>query len=203
MGYETEKMADAKRRELQTLIAGALQGLDIENPEHLADEVVQHFADVTAPYWESTAQLMTVRSGGMGGGSTTKPGNVLLNIGKLIRAIATGTLTIVGAMTAPWTLLLGALVTWDALWSCLTLKISEDHACVIWTLWNGRDNENTIAKADVLGAVNRERSRFGKQPLSAQEVDRALDELVRMRCVQQSKNDANRWWLREWVNIKY
>lgn len=203
MGYETEK-ADAKRQELHALVVGALQGSGIEDLDHLTDEVVHQFADITAPYWEAPpSQLMTMRRGGMGGGATTKPGNIRLNIGKLVRAIATGTLTIVGVMAVPWTLVIGALVTWDALWSCLKLDMSEDHACVVWTLWNGRDDGDTIAKGDVLQAVNLERSRFGKQPLSPQEVDRVLDDLVRMRCVQQSKNDPNRWWLREWVSIKY
>jgi hypothetical protein len=120
-----------------------------------------------------------------------------------MRSIATGTLTIVGVMTAPWTLVIGALLTWDALWSCLELDITEDHACIIWTLWNNRDDRETIAKADVLDAVNRDRSKFGKLPLSTQETDRALADLVKMRCAQQSKKDPNRWWLREWVRIEY
>lgn len=203
MGYETDK-ADAKRREIHSLIAGSLQGLSIADADRVTDEAILQFADITAPYWEAPPlQLVTIQRGGMGGGSTTKPGNVLLNVGKLVRAIATGTLTIVGAMTAPWTLLIGALVTWDALWSSLKLDISEDHACVIYALWNGRDDGDTIAKSDVFGAVNRERSQYGKQPLSPQEAARALDDLLKMRCLQPSKNDPDRWWLREWVRIKY
>lgn len=203
MGYETEK-ADAKRQDIKVIFAESLRESGIEDADLLADRLMQGFADVTAPYRESERmQLMTFSPGGIGGGSTTKPGNVVLNLGKLARAIASGILTIAGATAAPWLLLIGALVTWDALWSCLNLKLTEDHASVVWALWKNRDDENTFPKAGVLDAVNRERASFGKQPLSAMEVNRALDDLARMGCIKQSASDPQRWWLREWVRIKY
>jgi hypothetical protein len=148
-------------------------------------------------------QFMTFGEGGVGGGSTTKPGNVVLNLGKLVRAIGSGILTIAGAAAAPWLLVIGALVTWDALWSCLNLKLTEDHASVVWALWENRDDNNTFPKSDALDAINRERAAFGKQSLSAMEVNRALDDLASMGCIKQSANDPQRWWLREWVRIKY
>ena len=61
-------------------------------------------------------------------GTSTKPGNVTLNMRKLAVAIASGALTITGAIATPWTLLLGALVTWDSLWSCLQLDLGEIEA---------------------------------------------------------------------------
>lgn len=203
MGYETEK-ADAKRQDLKVIIAESLRGAGIEDTDLLADRVVQRFADVTPPYSElEPVRLMVLGQGGVGGGSTTKPGNVVLNLGKLVRAVASGILTIAGAMTAPWLLVIGALVTWDALWSCLNLKLTEEHACVVWALWKNRGDDSTFPKSDVLDAVNRERTAFGKQPLSAMEVDRAFADLARMGCIKQSVNDPQRWWLREWVQIKY
>lgn len=203
MGYQHEK-AEAKRQELEAIIAGTLRGSEGSSTEQLAGQVVREFASLTAPYWESPPmRLMTLQPGGLGGGSTTKPGNVTLNLRKLVRAIGNGTLTIAGAMVAPWTLLIGALLTWDALWSCLRLEIGEDQACVAWVLWSMRDASNTVAKTEVFDAVTRERKRFGKQPLSTQEVDHALRELARMGCIKPSVNDPGRWWLREWVRVKY
>lgn len=203
MGYETEK-AEAKRQDLKAIIAASLRESSIDDADLLAGQVVQRFADVTAPYYEPPPmRLMTLSEGGVGGGSTTKPGNVVLNLRKLVRAIASGILTIAGATAAPWLLVIGALVTWDALWSCLNLKLTEDHACVVWALWKNRDDKDTFPKSDVLDAVNRERAAFGKQPLSAMEVNRALDDLARMGCIKQSANDPQRWWLREWVRITY
>lgn len=128
MGYETEK-ADAKRQDVKAVIAESLRESGIDDADLLADRLMQRFADVTAPYREpERMQFMTFGEGGVGGGSTTKPGNVVLNLGKLVRAIGSGILTIAGAAAAPWLLVIGALVTWDALWSCLNLKLTEDHA---------------------------------------------------------------------------
>ena len=203
MGYEEEK-AEAKRQELQGLIARTLEHMSSDEAARLAAEVTEHLADVTAPYWEPPPMhLVTLHAGGRGGTTTTKPGNVVLNLRKLIVAIASGTLTIAGAMAVPWALVVGALVTWDALYSSLQLEITEVQGCVLWSLWKERDEGLTVAKADVFDAVRRERMAFGLQPLTAQEVDYALEELVRMGCIRQSVNDVGRWWLREWVRIKY
>ena len=200
MTYGEEK-GEAKRQEIEALMAGVLRKSGINQAELSAAEVVQEFADVTAPpeEWE----LIVMDPGGRGGGSTRKPGNVILNLGKLVRAIASGTLAITGAMEAKWTLMVAALFTWNELWSSLSIEIGEDVACVAWALWISRDDSNTVAKAEVSQAVTCERQRFGRQPLSAKEVEYALRDLVRMRCIKQSVNDPERWWLREWVNIKY
>jgi hypothetical protein len=203
MGYQQEK-AEAKRQDLEIIIADALRRLEVNSADHLAGQVVREFVSLTAPYWDPPPlRFMTLQPGGLGGGSTTKPGNVTLNLRKLVRAIASGALTIGGAIATPWMLLVGALLTWDALWSCLRLEIGEDQACVLWTLWSMRDDRNTVAKAEIFEAVTRERQRFGKQLLSAQEVDYALHDLARMRCIKSAVDDPGRWWLREWVRVAY
>ena len=63
--------------------------------------------------------------------------------------------------------------------------------------------DDTVAKDEVLDAVTRERHRFGKPPLSEEEVGYALRDLCRMRCIEQSSRDPERWWLREWVRVKF
>lgn len=203
MGYEEGK-AEAKREELRRLIAPTFEHMPGDDAGRLAAEVTEQLADVTAPYWEPPPlRMVTLSEGGRGGGTTTKPGNVVLNLRKLVVAIASGTLTITGAMAAPWALIVGALVTWDRLWSCLQLDISEVQACVLWSLWEARDDRDTVASADVVDAVNQERTAFGRQPLSTQEVDDALDDLAKMGCIERFAGDSERWWLREWIRIKY
>jgi hypothetical protein len=201
---DDKDMAEAKRRELQGLIAQSLVGMPTDEARQLAAEAAGYFAVVKAPKSElPRSELSTIRPGGRGGGFTTKPGNVVLNLGKLVRAMATGALTIAGAMATPWTLLVGALVTWDSLWSCLKLEINDAQACVLWSLWQARDDHKTVAKADVFEAVQRERVAVGASPLSQQEIDYALEDLVKVRCIRQSSKDPERWWLREWVRVKY
>ncbi len=199
-----EDRATAKRLEIEALVASSLRDGQVDDAEHVAEETVRQFITVTAPVSEPPRMgYMTLREGGIGGGSTTKPGNVVLNLANLVRAIAGGTLTITGASASPWTLLIGALVTWDSLWSCLRLHIGEHDACVAWALWVNRDAHNTIAKADVIDAVAGERRAFGKQRLDSREIEDALRNLQKMRCIQQSGKNPDRWWLREWVAIKY
>jgi len=203
VGYD-EKKAEAKRQELRGLIAQTFEHVSSDEAARLATEVAKHFADVTPPYWEPPpVQMVRLSEGGRGRATTTKPGNVVLNLRKLVVAIASGTLTIAGAMAVPWTLVVGALVTWDSLYSSLQLEISEIQGCVLWSLWKERDDGLTVAKAEVFDAVSRERTAFGMQPLTPQEVEYALADLARMRCIKQSVNDRERWWLREWVTIRY
>jgi hypothetical protein len=197
----TEGQTEAKRQELRAAVSASLEEVAGDDAARLASAVIDYFASITAPEWEARMDLVVLRSGGLGGGSSTKPGNVVLNLRKLVVAIASGAITLAGA-TVPWALILGALVVWDNLWSSLQLKIDDDQACVLWTLWNGRDEDRTFPKPDVHEAVNRERSLFGRQPLGAGEIDHALGDLVRMRCIEDAA-DPERWWLREWVSIDY
>src|SRR6476469_5785902 len=147
---EDKGMVEAKRCELQGLIAQGLEGMPTEEATQLAAAAAGYFADIKAPRWEAPPlEMVTLHSAGRGGGVSSKPGNIVLNVGKLVRALATGALTIAGTMATPWTLLVGALLTWDSLWSCLKLEINETQACVLWSLWQVRDNRNTVAKADV------------------------------------------------------
>lgn len=195
--------AAIKRKELENLVAGKLQPIVGNEASQIAIGILHHFATITPPEESSQLKLITIRPGGHRGGSSTKPGNVTLNMRKLVIAIASGILTIVGAFAAPWTLVLGALVTWDSLWSCLQLNLSEIEASVLWTLWKNRGEDDTVAKVQVLDAVNRERGHFGKRSLSEREVEDSLEDLQRMGCIEEPANDNSRWWLREWVIIEY
>lgn len=166
---------------------------------------MQHFITVSAPYWKPPPpiELIKMHSGGKHGATSTKPGNVTLNMRNLVVAIPSGILTITGAMATPWALLLGALVTWDSLWSCLQLEIGEVQASVLWALWKYRYENNTVAKNYVQGLVNRELAELGQQSLTEKEVEYALKDLRRMGCIKESSNDAGRWWLCESVRVFY
>jgi hypothetical protein len=205
MEYDKTR-AEEKRKELATLVTDALRPDAGDEAAVLAAEVVAHFARVTAPEAEPRAVgylELEVRDDGQGGATSTKPGNVVLNWGKLWMAIGSGSLTITGTLGVPWKLIVGALVTWNSLYKSLQVEISEAHACVLWALWNNKDDRRTVAKKDVHRKVNRERSKLGRPPMSPQEIDDALTVLVRMRCIKQSRVDPTRWWLRERVRATY
>lgn len=204
MGYDEDK-AQAKREELEALIASRLQSDAAPDPEGLARAIVSHLAEITPPYFEPpTVELITLRSlGGRRGGATSKPGNVRLNLWSLIKAVASGSLTVAGTLGTPWMLLVGGLLIWDSLYSSLKIELSEVHTSVIWSMWKHKSEDRTVAKNQVAQLTNKEREHYGRRPLSDREIEDALEDLKRMRCIDDAPDDSSRWWLRERVRTSY
>jgi hypothetical protein len=141
-------------------------------------------------------------SGGMGGGVSVKPGNVRLNMRQLVKCIASGVITIVGVVQLPWTAVFGALVIWDDLYAGTRIELSESDASVMWTLWLNRDEDHTVAERGLLQKVNEERHKYGATELTQRELDDSLQRLSTLRSIERA-NDESRWWLREWVRVRY
>lgn len=181
----------------------------------VATKVISSFTQVTPP---EVARLpdsyltgltrhdyVTIRPGGRRGGRTIKPGNILLDLGKLVTFVASSGLTIVGAVTVPvpWALLLAAIVIWRNLWTNLKLELSEREAATIWTMWQNRDDDNCVSDAELLDMVNSELGKYGRGPISREELDDCLERLDRIRCIERSKSDPCKWWLKEKVRVEY
>ncbi len=204
MGYDETK-AQAKRDELEALVVSRFQSQAVPEPRALASALVSHLADVTPPYFEPPPmELITLRSlGGRRGGATTKPGNVRLNLWSLVKAISGGSLTVAGAVGSPWMLVVRGLLIWDSLYSSLKIDLSEAHASVIWSMWKHKSEDRTVAKDEVVELTNKERDHYGRQALSEREIKDALEDPQRMKCIDQGPDDPSRWWLREWVRVRY
>lgn len=138
---------------------------------------------------------------GLGGGSSTKPGNIWLNWKKLLVAGSESILTFIGAVAVPWLIPLAGLVVWNKIWSMLTIEISERHAVVIWTMWLNKDSENCIEHRLILNLVNQELLKYNRPQMNQQELDEVLKDLEKMECIE--KTEGNKWWLREWVKVVY
>lgn len=196
-------MADKKEAELIEAAATALEREYGGSHRALAPGVVQVLADITPPETQFLMEMITMRPGAGGGGRSVKPGNIRLNLRKMIVALAGGTLTAVGIASAPWMAVLGALVIWDSVYSCLGADLDDGAASVAWTLWKHADDESTVAKEGLIDVVNAERAKHNQNPLTPQQVRQSLWTLEKMRCISTSKGDDSRWWLREWVRVKY
>ena len=70
-------------------------------------------------------------------------------------------------------------------------------------MWMNCDEERTVENAILLSKVNQQRAEHAHAPVSETELTEALTTLERMRCIQRSRNDHTRWWLREWIRVKY
>jgi len=150
---------------------------------------------------ELRIEFLTIRSGGLGGGSSTKPGNIWLNWRKLLVDGSESILTVIGALAEPWLISLAGLVVWNKIWSMVTVEISERHAVVIWTMWLYRDSENCIEDQLILDLVNKELLKYNRPEMNRQELNMILEDLKKMECIEET--EENKWWLREWVKVVY
>jgi hypothetical protein len=196
-----EEKAEEKRKELTDIVKGLIQNYDIQSKEEISSGIINHFLKITPPETELRMEFLTIRQGGIGGGSSTKPGNIWLNWRKLLVDGAESILTIVGAVAVPWLIPLAGLVVWNKVWSLLNIKIDERHAAVIWTMWKHRDEENCITKDKVLDLVNKELSEYNRPMMNEKELKDILKDLEEMECIEHT--EENKWWLREWVKTTY
>ena len=178
--------------------------------EQDAAKIVAYFADVTPPP-ETWAMEFDVdpRTGEPHRGSDFQYGNIMLNWGLFMAAIADGALTLVGAEHVSEHELAiiavsAALLLWQALKAAGTEELTDVETYVFCTLWQNRDKETkTVPKAGLLQEVNKMRTKYGHAPFSQKEVDNALSHLQDVKTIRESRNDSSRWWIREWVHVKY
>jgi hypothetical protein len=196
-----EERAKEKRKELTDIVKDVIQSYDIQNKEKIASEIIDHFLNITPPEMELRMEILTLKQGGVGGGSSTKPGNIWLNWRKLLVEGSESILTFIGAVAVPWLIPFAGLVVWNKIWSMLTIEITERHSVVIWTMWLNRDSENCIEGQLILDLVNKELSKYNRPQMNQQELDMLLKDLEKMKCIE--KTEGNKWWLREWVKVVY
>jgi hypothetical protein len=137
------------------------------------------------------------------GGVSVKAGNIRVDMRRLLVAGAQTTRDVVATVKSPWLLPLTALILWDRLWSLLSIEITDKEASVIWTMWMNCDERRTISEAGLLESVNQLRESKEHGPLTGQELQDALERLAKMGCIAPSKADPSRWWLSEWIRVKY
>lgn len=95
-------------------------------------------------------ELVVIGRMGHGGGQSTKAGNIRLNIGKLLDALATGVLTGIGAAQVP----LAALVIWNSLWRTAQVTISEIEAGILYTMWLHKNADRDVSEDGLLEKCN-------------------------------------------------
>lgn len=154
-----------------------------------AESLVNHFIIIAPPEDASNPE--------------PKPGHVELNLTKLVTAVRDGVLTFPDA-TVPWTMLLGALTVWEILW--LTnpeREATEIEASILWTLWTTRDSRDMVSKSSIVTAVNAELSARNRPALTPAQIEGALVELRKLKCIETARSAVNSFWLRGCVQMQY
>ena len=153
------------------------------------------FAKVSEPSYSHDIQLITLSSSG--GGSSRKPGHILLNWRRLFDVGPDVAIASVGiAEDSPFVRGLVALYVWNKIWRGADEPLTDAEASIIETLWLevGRKRKVDEATAQVL--VNSARTSCGLNSLALVDFDRAVLHLSTMKCVELEDGQI---WLREWV----
>ena len=121
----SDDRADGKRQELIQIAEAAVlshkprrgaEKIPERSANKLAAAVVDAFASLTPPKHEISIGLMTMFQGGTGGGSSVKPGNILLNWRTIIIEGSLSVLAAVEGVKKPWLAPFAALAIWCQLW---------------------------------------------------------------------------------------
>lgn len=135
-------------------------------------------------------------------GGSIKPGNILLNIRKLIESIPE--IVSIGAGIAASNdliiILLGALGLWLKMKSIATVNISKEQAFVIVALWRNCNSAHKISLDDGFVSTNELLKQYGEIPITNLKYNMVIDSLVKMRCMELTEGTI---WLRECISKKY
>lgn len=191
-----------KQKQLQELALSFIPK-NVQKRDEMAKALIDTFVDLTPPLVDGGVfemRMLTLKSEGISGGQSTKPGNIYLNFEKLLRLIPDIVLTIFGVTGPEWVLFFVALHIWSALWHESTIDIDQNHAMVMYAMWNKKDSRNRISEDDAFDATNSHLSKYGIQPLAKKQFTAIIDNLCKMECVELSEGII---WLREWVKTTY
>ena len=203
---KTKELQEAAYRILQQATSGADSLTREASTKQLASDLVAAFITVTPPEQQAAVVLHHVslfEHGGVGGGTSRKPGNIRLNVERLFLAISKGAFSAVGVSHTPWLVPFAALILWDEYKSCTKALLSENDASVLYAMWMHRDDDDLIQKSDVANKVNHERSRRSQSGLSTSQLRTALANLEQIQCIKPSRKSPDKWWLCEWVSVAY
>jgi hypothetical protein len=202
-----------KKRELQSILEKDfthLYGIQLdEEIQNSFAAIVENFATVTPPEGGFSDRMMemTVLNAGRTSGKNYRAGNIKLDMSKFFASIVNGALTFNGAITGyippRYACVLGAITLWKDLYSSATVELSADDAIVLWTLWNARDDKNCVEKNKLLTLVNEEVADSSRKEITDKDLEKALSNLKKIRCIKESQSDNSKWWLSSWVSIKY
>lgn len=134
-------------------------------------------------------------------GRSIKPGNILLNIRKLIEAIPEA-ISIGAGMVCNNHIatVCGALSLWLKLRDIATINISKEQAFVIVALWKNCNPNHEISLDDGYIATNNLFKQYGEPEITNLKYNMIIDSLVKTECIELTEEII---WLREWISKNY
>jgi len=165
--------------------------------------VRSRFVSISPPLEEPPMmQLLTMDSlRNYKDGSSIKPGNILLNIRKLIEAIPEVVSIGAGMVSDNHIVTVcGALSLWLKLRDIATINISKEQAFVIVALWKNCNSNHKISLDDGFIATNNLFDQYGEPEITSLKYNMIIDSLVKIECIELTEEII---WLREWISKNY
>ncbi|MGY2963139.1 hypothetical protein ACVWZP_004088 [Pseudomonas sp. TE36184] len=200
MEYDQEAMA-AKRKQLEDFVKLAFDGHG-ESYSQVAIRALDAFTMLSPPVEsEQYIQYIAVGSSRGSGGSSRKPGNLLLNWKKLMDIIPDISIASAGvAGSQTWLAALIGLYVWNKVWRGAEEPLSDIEATTILALWKSKDARRRISEEMGLEKTNEWRQILSLPPLTTDQYREVINRLLKMQCI---KMDNGIIWLCEWVKVGY
>ena len=187
----------SQRDSMVAEIAGLLDPAD----RAVAERIVDAFCDLTPPMKRPpVVHMITLKSGGLQGGETTKPGNLRLNWQRFVRDCGDMVLTAAGVIAVPILIPFAALSLWNKYWTHATIPLSREQATALFAMWTRKDDEQRTTRASAIEALNELLTVFKLPSVDAAEFAVIERDLIHLQCIEL---DGDRIWLRQWIKTTY
>lgn len=134
-------------------------------------------------------------------GNSIKPGNIRLNIRKLIESIPSAVEMAASiAVDLPILKICAALNLWKTITGFFTVKISKEEAFVIASLWQNCDYRHEISLEKGFISTNKLLKTYKEQEFSNIKYNQVIDSLIKLQCIELTEGII---WLKEWTSKNY
>jgi hypothetical protein len=199
-----------RKKEKEAEVQGAIEihlreaGLDETIIQTTAREFLEKGIRVTPPEKKQLfLHMVTMAPSGRGGGSSSKAGNIRLNVRTLFEAVSSGVFTVISATQAPWSIPFAAILLWNSIWRNMQVSLSEAEAITLWVMWQVKDSNKNVKVEDIKPGVDAHAKKYERQTLSEADIKHALQNLNKIGCIKPNQSASNTWWLCEWISPAY
>jgi len=113
--------------------------------------------------------------------------NIHFELGRLLEAVSTGTLTFFG-IDQPWLYLVAGIAIVSSLYNQAKVRLSENEAVCLLALWECQQENIDATLANIRRRANQHLKQREKPTLTKKRVEESLDRLIELRAVQREKD---------------
>ncbi|MFI3173345.1 MAG: hypothetical protein R3Y58_13405 [Eubacteriales bacterium] len=206
-----EERIDLKRAKEQELIASIYNIKEIVpfTGENISEDLIyqklnnNNFITISAPQepplMMSLLTMDTLKN--YKSGQSIKPGNIKLNIKKLVDCIPS-TVPIIYSIIYdnPILQISSALILWKSIKNIMTVEIRKEQAIVLIALWKKCNSDHEISLDEGFIDVKNAFNEFEETEISFEKYNEIIDQLSQIQCIELNNNII---WLREWISKNY